>query len=276
MNQPIIIVGIGELGGVFARAFLRNNYPVYPVTRSMNIPDQADRMPQPELVLVAVAEKDFKAVMTTIPAAWRNCTGLLQNELLPRDWETYDITKPTIISVWFEKKKGREYKVLIPSRVHGPKAGLIAESLKNIEIPCKILSSEDELLFELVLKNVFVLTINISGMVLEEGTTTETLWTRHNEFARSIAEEVIDIQEWLTKAAFQRKKLIDRLAEGVYGDPQHKCRGRSAQGRLKRVLDIADEAGLKIPRIRDIRERQMLNEHRTSESVFRRQGGNNY
>ena len=73
MNQPIVIVGIGELGGVFARAFLRNGYPVYPVTRSMNISDQADSIPQPELVLVAVAENDFKAVMATIPAAWRKC-----------------------------------------------------------------------------------------------------------------------------------------------------------------------------------------------------------
>ena len=255
MNQPIVIVGIGELGGVFARAFLRNGYPVYPVTRNMNISDPANSIPQPELVLVAVAEKDFKTVMATIPAAWRNFTGLLQNELLPRDWKAYDITKPTIISVWFEKKKGREYKVLIPSRVHGPKAGLLAQSLEAIEIPCKILSSENELLYELVLKNVFVLTINIAGMVLKEGTTTETLWTQHNEFARTIADEVIDVQEWLTKAAFQKKRLIDGLAEGFYGDPQHKCKGRSAQGRLTRVLDIADEAGLEIPRIRDIRER---------------------
>jgi hypothetical protein len=256
--NPIVIIGIGELGGVFARAFLRNGYPVCPVTRSMNISDQADSIPQPELVLVAVAEKDFKAVMATIPSAWRHCTGLLQNELLPRDWTAYDITKPTIISVWFEKKKGREYKVLIPSRVHGPKAGLLAQSLEDIEIPCKILSSENELLYELVFKNVFVLTINIAGVVLEEGTTTETLWTQHNEFARSIADEVIEVQEWLTGAAFQRKRLIDGLAEGVYGDPQHKCRGRSAQGRLTRVLDIADEAGREISRIRDIRARLML------------------
>jgi len=258
MNKPIVIVGIGELGGVFARAFLRNGYPVFPVTRSMNISDQTDSIPQPELVLVAVAEKDFNAVMATIPAAWRNCAGLLQNELLPRDWKAYNITRPTIISVWFEKKKGREYKVLIPSRVHGPKAALIAESLENIEIPCKILPSEDELLYELVFKNVFVLTINIAGLVLAEGTTTETLWEQHNDFARSIADEVIDVQEWLTEAAFQRKKLIDGLLEGVYGDPQHKCRGRAAQGRLTRVLDIADEAGLEIPRIRDIRARLKL------------------
>ena len=148
--------------------------------------------------------------------------------------------------------------MLIPSRVDGPKAGLIAESLEDIEIPCRILSSADEILYELVFKNVFVLTINITGLVLEEGTTTESLWTHHNEFARSIADEVIDVQEWLTEATFQRKRLIDGLVEGVYGDPQHKCKGRSAQGRLTRVIDIADEAGLEIPRIRDIRSHLML------------------
>ena len=217
--------------------------------------DQADRIPQPELVLVAVAEKDFKAVMATLPTAWRSCIVLLQNELLPRDWKTYDISEPTIISVWFEKKRGKAVKVLIPSPVHGPKAGVIADSLEAIEIPCKILAGEDELLFQLVLKNVFVLTINIAGLVLEEGTTTEILWTQHNELARTIADEVIDVQEWLTQATLPRNKLLDGLAEGIYGDPQHKCKGRAAKGRLSRVLEIADEAGLEIPRIRDIRKR---------------------
>ncbi len=261
MNKPIVIVGIGELGGVFAKAFLRKGFPVYPVTRRMNISDQGDRIPQPELVLVAVAEKDFKAVMATIPDPWRNYIGLLQNELLPRDWKEFDIDSPTIISVWFEKKKGRGCKVLIPSPVHGPKAGLIAESLEGIELPCKILSSDAELLYELVLKNVFVLTINIAGLVLREGTTTETLWTNHNELARTIAADVIDIQAWLTEAALPRNKLIDGLAEGVYGDPQHICKGRSARGRLVRVLDIADKAGLQIPRIRALQGRLAPMEH---------------
>ncbi|MGD8445782.1 MAG: hypothetical protein PVI94_19950, partial [Desulfobacterales bacterium] len=82
----------------------------------------------------------------------------------------------------------------------------------------------------------FILTINIAGMVLPEGTTTGTLWTQHNELARTIVADVIDIQEWLTGATFQRKKLFDSLAEGVYGDPQHICKGRAARERLTRVL----------------------------------------
>jgi len=40
MNPPIVIIGIGELGGVFARAFLYAGYPVYPVTRGSQ-PDPA-------------------------------------------------------------------------------------------------------------------------------------------------------------------------------------------------------------------------------------------
>jgi hypothetical protein len=79
--------------------------------------------------------------------------------------------------------------------------------------------------------------------------------------ARTIAADVIDIQEWLTGATFQRKKLFDSLVEGVYGDPQHICKGRAAHDRLTRVLDIADEAGLQVPRIRELQTRLEQIEH---------------
>ena len=68
MNQPIVIIGIGELGGVFAKSFLRNGFPVYPVVRSMNMSDEARNLPNPQLVLVAVAEKDLQSVITNIPS----------------------------------------------------------------------------------------------------------------------------------------------------------------------------------------------------------------
>ena len=32
MYQPVVIIGVGELGDVFTWAFLRKGYPVYPVT----------------------------------------------------------------------------------------------------------------------------------------------------------------------------------------------------------------------------------------------------
>ena len=114
MNPPIVIIGIGELAVVFAGAFLRNGYPVYPITRNMNIEAEAKNLPEPCVVLVAVAEKDFQSVMETLPDQWRNKLVLLQNELLPRDWQAHAIDNPTVISVWFEKKKGMDYNVLLP------------------------------------------------------------------------------------------------------------------------------------------------------------------
>ena len=250
MNQPVVIIGVGELGGVFARAFLRKGCPVYPVTRSMTISEAAKNVPDPTLVLVAVAEKDLSDVLATTPVQWHGNIGLLQNELLPRHWKTYNITNPTVMSVWFEKKKGQDYKVFMPTRVYGPKAKFLADSLESIGISCKILSNEDDLLFELVLKNVFVFTINIAG--LETGGTVETLWLEHNELARQIADEVIDLQEWLTGVSFPRDRLINGIVEGMNGDPNHKCKGRSAPGRLARVIELADEAGLQVPKIREI------------------------
>ena len=252
MTKPIVIIGIGELGGVFAKAFLHAGYPVYPVTRGMDIDQAAIQTPDPQLALVAVAEKDFRTVMATIPAPWRSCVGLLQNELLPGDWQLFNIADPTVISVWFEKKKGMDTSVLIPSQVYGPHARLIADALQGIGIACNVLTTADDLLYELVRKNVFVLTINVAGLMLAEGTTTATLWERHQDLAVAVANDVIDVQQHLTNVTFDRQRLIDGLIEGINGHPNHKCKGRSARGRLERVIAVADEAGLKIHRIRKI------------------------
>jgi hypothetical protein len=47
MKKPIIVLGIGELGSVFARAFLKNNRPVYPITRATDI-DELRSLIDPE------------------------------------------------------------------------------------------------------------------------------------------------------------------------------------------------------------------------------------
>ena len=255
MKSPIVIIGIGELGGIFAKAFLKSGHPVYPVTRNLRMPDVAREVADPQLAMVAVAETNFHEVMADIPHQWRNKLVLIQNELLPHDWKHYDIELPTVMSVWFEKKKGMDYNPLLPSPVYGPEAELIAESLAGIDIPCNVLRTEDELLFELVLKNVFVFTINIAGLMLEEGATTSTLWQQHQQLALDVAGDVIDLQELATGQAFSRHQLTQGLMAGIDGDPTHICKGRSAPARLQRALKMADEADLKIPTIRDIHRR---------------------
>jgi len=185
MKPPVVIIGISELGGVFARGFLRLGHPVYPVTRATPMVAVAEELPEPELVLVAVAEGDLPPRLAALPDTWRGRVGLLQNELLPIHWA--GIPEPTVISVWFEKKPGADLKVIIPSPVFGPWSELLAVALETLEIPTRILADSDELLFELVVKNLYILTTNIAGQ--DVGGTVGELWSRHRELARRVGEE---------------------------------------------------------------------------------------
>ena len=250
MKSPVVIIGVGEMGGVFARGILRVGHPVIPVTRNSNMQDVAAAYPQPQLVLVSVAENDLHATLSQLPASWQTRVGLLQNELLPRDWEQHQFKNPTVISVWFEKKKGQDAKVLIPSPVYGPQAGLLVAALAALDIPAVTLSSSEQLCYELVRKNVYILTTNICGLVT--GGNVQQLWNAHQELAREVANEVIDIQEWLTSRTFDREQLIAGMVEGMEGDPDHMCMGRTAPGRLKRALQHADEAKLPVAKLREI------------------------
>ena len=250
MKPPVIIIGIGEMGSVFARGFLRAGHPVYPASRATDLAELARQLPAPELVLVAVAENDLHPTLEQLPASWQSRIALLQNELLPADWQPYGFVQPTVISVWFEKKKGQDVKVLIPSPAFGPAAGLLAESLGTLDIPVRTLETAAELQFELVLKNVYILTINCAGLVT--GGTVSELWANHRELAEGIAREVIQIQESLVGAALPADDLIKGMLAAFDGDPDHGCMGRSAPARLTRALQQADAQGLEVPELRKI------------------------
>lgn len=253
MQDPVIIIGMGEMAGVFARGLLRTGHPVIPVTRDMDMPRVANELPKPALVLLSVGEDDLHPALQSLPDSWRDKLGLLQNELLPRDWQAHAITNPTVISVWFEKKKGQDYKVLIPSPVYGPQAQRLADALDAITIPTRVLSSETELTYELVRKNVYILTTNVAG--IEAGGNVRTLWQEHEQLARDVASDVMDIQAYLTGVAdVDRERLIAGMLEAFEGDPAHGCMGRSAPARLARALAHADEAGLAVPTLRRLQQ----------------------
>jgi len=252
MHQPVVIIGMGEMGGVFARGLLRIGCPVYPVTRQMDLATVANEIPEPQLVLVAVGEKDLHPVLSNIPQPWQGKLGLLQNELLPRDWEHYGYQSVTAVPVWFEKKKGQDPKVLIPSPIFGPHASLLGAALSSLDIANRLLPDAQALLFELVCKNVYILTTNIAG--LEAGGNVHQLWQQHRELAQEVAREVILIQQHLTGKEFSAQDLIDGMVAGMNGDPEHQCTGRSAPARLSRALEHADAAGLKLPALRRIHQ----------------------
>ncbi|MDQ6998950.1 MAG: hypothetical protein Q9M17_09580 [Mariprofundus sp.] len=250
MNKPVVVIGMGEIGSVFARGMMKLGYPVVPVTRDMDMAIVASDESEPEMVIVAVAEKDLHATLSKLPDTWCDRLVLLQNELLPRDWAQHGLTDPTVISVWFEKKKGMDSKVVIESPAYGASAKLLQEALATLNIPVVTVDGEAALLFELVLKNLYILTTNIAG--LEAGGNVRELWLEHHELACEVAGDVLDIQEYLIGEEVDRTALIEGMLNAFDGDPEHGCMGRSAPARLERALAIADEAGLDVPALRRI------------------------
>lgn len=252
MKKPIIVLGIGELGSVFSRAFLKNDYPVYPITRQTNIDELANTV-NPELVLVCVAEADLQNALKTIPEKWKNRVAMMQNELLPRDWQMHNFTNPTVISVWFEKKKGMDSKVLISSPAYGKKAQILVSSLALIDIPAHVLTTESELLFELVLKNLYILTSNIAGLAIKVGSTVDDLRNNHLKLMRDVSNDVLKLQSALTDKTFAEDELEKGMIHAFEGDLNHACMGRSAPTRLDRALKLAKEFKLSVPTLEKIK-----------------------
>ncbi len=256
MKDPVVIIGIGEIGAVFARGMLRTGHPVYPITRNMDIAEELRRIPEPALVMLAVGETDLFPALSALPAPWKQRLALIQNELLPTDWYKHDVPDPTVISVWFEKKKGQDVKIVVPSPIYGAYAGLLAASLDALDIPNYLVHDQDQLLFELVRKNYYILVSNIAG--LEAGGNVRELWENHEPLARAVALDVCALQEHLTGIRLDHEELLQAMLVAFEGDPEHKCMGRSAPARLQRALQIADEAGLKVPTLRRIAAEQSV------------------
>ena len=249
MKRPIVIVGMGEMGELFASGLLKSGHPVYPILRDTAMASVASTILEPELVLVSVGENDLHSVLESMPYEWKGRLGLLQNELLPRDWQRHGIAEPTVIVVWFDKKKGRPFVAVQPTAVCGPKASLITDALDALSVPNWEIPPA-ELLYELVRKNLYILTINIAG--LTTGGTVGELWGKHRELAERVANEILDIQEWLAECRLPRARLIAGMVEGFDGDPDHICTGRSAPERLHRVLKLAQSAGIATPMLQEI------------------------
>jgi hypothetical protein len=247
LNKPIIVIGIGEMSGVFSRALLRSGYPIYPIIRDTPINELSKIISEPEMVLIAVGENDLDSVLKQLPEQWKNQVALLQNELLPHDWKKHELINPTIISVWFEKKKGQDFKVLVASPIIGPKAEILSSALNTLSIPTWTVANEEEMLFELVRKNLYILTTNIAG--LDIGGDVNSMWHDNRDLALRVFDDILLIQNHLTDQQHDREPLIEAMVEAINGDLSHKCMGRSAPDRLDRALDYAQKYQISVPEL---------------------------
>jgi hypothetical protein len=246
----VVLIGVGEMGGVFAKALLRSGHPVVPVPRSASMQDVAAEV-APSLVLVTVGESDLDPILESLPRGWRDRVGLIQNELLPRDCERHRLDRPTVASVWFEKKPGQDVKLIIPTPVWGPAAPLLVAALESIGLPGRVVDDPAAMRNELVVKNLYILTANIGGLAVGGGTVAE-LWNEHRDTALGVARDAIAIQASLVGDRLDEEPLIEAMVEAFMADPEHKAMGRSAPARLERAIANADAAGLDVPTLREI------------------------
>jgi hypothetical protein len=249
-NNPAVIVGMGEMGGSFARGLLRLGHTVVPVLRNTPIEDVAAEYPDPVITMVTVGEADLDDTLDRLPARWKGNTTLVQNELLPRTWEQHDIANPTVAVVWFEKKPGRPETPIIPTPIAGPRAGLLVDALATIDVPAFVIDNDDDLLYELVRKNVYILTVNIAGLI--SGGNVSDLWYNYRQLAEDVATDVLAVQAWLTGTELDHDRYVTGMVEAIDADPAHGATGRSAPARLARAIGHADAAGLDVPRLREI------------------------
>lgn len=245
-----IVWGIGELGAVFARGLLRAGWSVHPIVRATDVAALAARVPEPEVVLVAVGESELDAVLAAVPDGWRERVALVQNELRPRDWERRGLRSPTLAVVWFEKKRGTDVRVLLPTVVSGRAASLLIVALDALGVPTERVD-EEAACAALAAKNLYILVTNIAGMTV--GGDVGTLLTAHRALALEVAADVLALEAALfTPRVFDRAAALAVLERAGAADPGHACTGRSAPMRLARCIAHADALGLELPALRRI------------------------
>lgn len=247
--SPVVVVGLGQLGGVFSEGLLRCGHPVVPVLRGTDRGQVARLYPEPALVLAAVGEDDLSATVSSLPAEWRSRMALLQNELLPSQWLDLGIEHPTVAVVWFEKKAGREVHNVLPTVLAGPGASLLTAALDEVRVPTRTVADE-ELLHELVAKNLYILVLNLAG--LDARGAAGDLLTVHRGLCDALAREVITLERALVGKEGTRlddDRLMEALELAIASDPGHGLAGRSAPRRLERSLGHARRLGLELPHL---------------------------
>ncbi len=255
-DNDVVLVGLGQMGSVFAHAFLREGHTVHPVNRETDGTALAERVPEPAICMVTVGEADLDGVLESLPETWRSRVGLLQNELLPPSWEKHGIANPTVAVVWFEKKATIATKVILPTPVAGPAAALISRSLLRIGVGAEMVD-DDALVPALVAKNLYILVANCAG--LETGGTVGDLFENHRPLVDAVASEVLAIQKALVDRPLKDESEIMRMVErAVASDPEHGAKGRSAPARLKRAIAHAEAHGIDVPKLKALAKAHLI------------------
>jgi hypothetical protein len=124
-------------------------------------------------------------------APHRDRVVLLQNELVPPSWHARSIVKPTVLVVWFEKKRGRAIQEVRETEIAGPHAGLFVRALAAMDVGAREISELD-LVSALVVKNLYIVGANVLGLAI--GGTTGDLVRAHGARTERVLREVLAVE----------------------------------------------------------------------------------
>lgn len=264
MKAPVVVVGLGQLGTAFSEAFLRLGHPVIPVLRGHSLAAACTSTQEPALILLAVGEDDLGPALAEVPESLHQKVALLQNELRPDQWRSVmgDV-EPNVAIVWFEKKPGKVAHPVLPSVLFGAQAPLLSRAYEKLELPARTIGSHKDLAHELALKNLYILGLNLSGMI-SEGNAGDLLKSNQSTF-EAVCQDVLLLEQRLLADSgsedysllkLDEEKLMADLRQAILADPSHGCAGRSAPRRLARTLEQAQAHGLELKTLTAIQANQ--------------------
>jgi len=249
-KPPIVIIGMGQLGGIFSTGFLRLGHPVFPMLRGDQPFKLADEI-QPHMVVAAVGETDLDDLLNAVPEGWKDRILLLGNEILPANWLANNIQNPTVISVQFEVKPGQPVVVDRPSPVYGPQADLIIAALKRLSIPAIKINDLEAMTHHLVLKNLYILTLNLGGLATDA--TAGELLDQHQELTERVWTDLFELQQAMTEIRLDQTALMKQTMDYLALAPNRRA-GRSAGARLARALDRAQALRIDVSTLTKIKQ----------------------
>ncbi len=242
--RDIIVMGLGELGQLYATAALKAGLRVTPLTRSTSREDALANLPPYTPVLVAVGEKDLESAVNSLPATRRDALILLQNELFPSQWERLS-KQPTIMIPWLLKKKGEPLLVARSTPVYGPEAELVETLHQVLGFQAQRLTGEQALRQAVVDKYAFILCVNALGLV-RDLTLGEWLASDPAHVA-ALSREAALLGEKLASTQVDVEQTMREVRAGIEAMGGMRAKGRTAQERVLRALEHAKHWGVAVP-----------------------------
>ncbi len=243
------VVGLGQLGRVTAEGLLSSGWTVTGYRRHE---DDYETLDNVQLAVIATGEDDLLSTLSSTPRSWRDSkTVLLQNELLPAQWQSCHVVDPTIFIVWFSKKPGQTIREYRPSLLFGPRSKEMAMAMEMVGVETEFIPNEEELITALITKNTYIWTQNLVSLAVADPLASSVLNQYRNTFD-SIISEVIATQELSVGIRINRESVTKEVLEVISKDGDKKLGGRTARARLQRLLKLASSVQLDAPTLLSI------------------------